>query len=132
MYQRVLEQELTDLARHYSIVSLMGPRQSGKTTLVKHVFADKSYLNLEAPDIRQLAIADPRDLLERYPIGAIFDETQRVPKLLSYLQVIVDEHKQKKRYIITSSHQLPLFTTINQSLAGRAGLLHSYPLTLMS
>lgn len=130
MFNRNLYQELTDTAKQYPVIGLVGPRQSGKTTLVKQVFHNKPYANLEKPDIRLLAEEDPERFLAKYPDGVILDEIQRAPKLLSYIQVIVDEKKQNGQFIITGSHQLELHEAISQSLAGRIGLLHLYPLTL--
>jgi predicted AAA+ superfamily ATPase len=130
MYYRFLTSELEEFAKQYPIVTVMGPRQSGKTTLVRHAFPDKSYVNLEALDIQELAQADPRAFLARYPQGAILDEIQRVPSLLSYIQVIVDEHPQKGMFILTGSHQLELHEAITQSLAGRTALLNLLPLSL--
>lgn len=130
MFERKLKSELIALTGDYPVVSVLGPRQSGKTTLVKNTFPNKPYVNLEAPDERLLATKDPRTFLERYPEGAILDEIQRVPSLLSYIQVIVDERNKKGLYIITGSHQFELHEAISQSLAGRVGLLTLLPMTL--
>jgi len=130
MYLRTMATELSDLARDYRVVSVMGPRQSGKTTLVKHVFSDKAYANLEEPDQRLLAQTDPRGFLDQFPDGAIIDEVQRVPELLSYIQPIVDEQDKPGMFILTGSHQIELHEAVSQSLAGRVGLLDLYPLTL--
>lgn len=130
MFIRTIQEELIELARQYPIVSLMGPRQSGKTTIVREVFVDKPYVNFERPDIRLLAETDPISLLEQYPHGAILDEVQRVPVLISYLQVIVDEAKSNGMFIITGSHQIELHSAVSQSLAGRVGLLNLYPMTM--
>jgi predicted AAA+ superfamily ATPase len=121
--------ELLSLARQYPVVSVMGPRQSGKTTLVKSAFKDKPYVNLEVPDQRLLAQTDPKGFLKQYPQGAVLDEIQRVPELLSYIQDIVDENKIPGLFILTGSHQLELHQAVSQSLAGRVGLLSLYPLT---
>lgn len=130
MYKRDIESELQGLAKGYPIVTLIGPRQSGKTTLVKHTFPEKPYANLEAPDVRALAETDPRNFLEKYPDGAILDEIQRVPSLLSYIQTIVDSTDQKGMFILTGSHQLELHQAISQSLAGRTALLTLLPMSL--
>lgn len=130
MIKRELQSELEKMAREYPVVTLMGPRQSGKTTLVRHVFPRKPYLNMETPDLRALAATDPNGLLAKYPNGAIIDEVQRVPELLSYIQVIVDEKKQHGLYILTGSHQSNLHEKITQSLAGRTAILTLLPLTL--
>ena len=96
MFKRSIEIELKELINGYPIVTVVGPRQSGKTTLVRHAFPNKPYTNLEDPDVRDLASIDPRGFLEQYPDGAILDEIQRMPKLLSYIQTIVDEKDKKK------------------------------------
>lgn len=130
MIERALSSELALMATQYPVVTLTGPRQSGKTTLVRRIFSKKPYVNFEALDTRALAVEDPRRFLEQYPEGAIFDEIQRVPDLLSYIQVIVDEKKQNGLFILTGSHQLLLHEAITQSLAGRTALLNLYPLSL--
>ncbi|MGE3953728.1 MAG: ATP-binding protein [Parachlamydiales bacterium] len=112
------------------MVTITGPRQSGKTTLVRKVFPDKRYVNLEMPEERELAERDPQAFLERYPNGAILDEIQRVPQLLSYIQVIVDEKEAKGMFILTGSHQLALHAAVAQSLAGRTALLSLLPMSL--
>lgn len=130
MFHREISTELQELTKSYPVVTVIGPRQSGKTTLVRHVFPKKPYANLEDPDTRTLAETDPRSFLERYPEGAILDEIQRVPKLLSYIQTIVDESNQKGLFILTGSHQLELHQAITQSLAGRTALLTLLPMSL--
>lgn len=129
-FKRDILHELYETAESYPVVTIIGPRQSGKTTLAKTVFPKKAYVNLELPDQRELAIKDPRRFLEQYPEGAIFDETQRTPELLSYIQTIVDEREEHGLYILTGSHQLSLQEGITQSLAGRTGILHLLPLSL--
>lgn len=129
MYLRTMFQELLALAKQYPVISVMGPRQSGKTTLVKSAFSHKAYVNLEIPDQRFAAQSDPKGFLSQFPKGAILDEVQRVPELLSYIQAIVDENKIPGLFILTGSHQLELHEAISQSLAGRVGLLSLYPLT---
>jgi predicted AAA+ superfamily ATPase len=130
MFKRFIEKELKKQAEDYPVVSVVGPRQSGKTTLVRHTFPDKPYINLEALDIQELAQTDPRGFLQSYPEGAILDEIQRVPQLLSYIQVIVDEQDKKGMFILTGSHQLELQQAISQSLAGRTTLLTLLPMSL--
>lgn len=130
MFERELELELKELAKGYPIVTVIGPRQSGKTTIVKHAFPEKMYANLEFPDIRSMAIKDPRGFLEQFSEGAILDEIQRVPELLSYIQPLVDEKDQKGMFILTGSHQLEIQEAISQSLAGRTALLTLLPLNL--
>lgn len=128
MFKRDIESELLLAYQEYPIVTLMGPRQSGKTTVIRHLFPDKPYYNLERPDIRELLTIDPMSILNKHPDGVVFDEVQRLPQLLSYLQVIVDEKKQKGMYILTGSHQSELHEAVAQSLAGRTAILHLLPL----
>ncbi len=130
MYPRDLEKELLSLAKDYPVVTVIGPRQSGKTTLVQAAFSQKPYVNLESLDTRELAESDPRGFLERYPNGAILDEIQRVPTLLSYIQPLVDSRQEKGLFILTGSHQLELHQAISQSLAGRTALLTLLPMSL--
>jgi len=130
MFKREIEAELKALAKDYPVVTLTGPRQSGKTTIVQSTFPEKLYANLESPDTRALAIEDPRGFLEQFPEGAILDEIQRVPELLSYIQVLVDEKEIKGMFILTGSHQLELGAAVSQSLAGRTAILNLLPMTL--
>ena len=130
MYRRSVAKELIHLASKYPVVTVVGPRQSGKTTLVQACFPDKPYANLESPELRRLAMDDPKSFLSQFSDGAILDEIQRVPELLSYIQVIVDEKKQDVLFILTGSHQLSLHEAISQSLAGRTALLTLLPMTL--
>ncbi len=129
MLSRNAENYLHEIARGYYIVAVTGPRQAGKTTLVKHVFADKKYISLEDPDEREFAQQDPRRFLDRLPEGAILDEVQRCPDLFSYLQVRVDNDRQPGQFILTGSQQFGLLREISQSLAGRVGLLELLPFT---
>src|SRR5258706_503599 len=128
--QRLIESYLRRRARQAPVVVLTGPRQSGKTTLVQAMFPDKPYQNLEAPDVRDRALADPRGFLETFPKGAVLDEIQRAPDLLSYIQVDVDSRRQRGRWILTGSQNLLLLSGVSQSLAGRAALLELLPLSL--
>lgn len=130
MYQRFIKAELEALVIDYPVVTVMGPRQSGKTTLVKTTFPQMPYVNLEALDVQEIAQLDPKSFLARYPDGVILDEIQRVPSLLSYIQVIVDERQKKGMFILTGSHQLELHQAITQSLAGRTALLNLLPMSL--
>jgi predicted AAA+ superfamily ATPase len=127
---RQLRPVLERRARLSPVVVLTGPRQSGKTTLVRAVFADKPYANLEAPDVRQRALSDPRGFLEAFPKGAVLDEVQRAPELLSYIQVDVDAQRQRGRWILTGSQNLLLLSGVSQSLAGRAALLELLPFSV--
>lgn len=130
MFKRALQPEIEKAAKKLPVVTINGPRQSGKTTLVRALFPHKPYVNLEALDIREFATQDPRRFLEQYPEGAVLDEIQNVPKLLSYIQTIVDEKERAGLYILTGSHQLELHQAISQSLAGRTAILTLLPMSL--
>jgi predicted AAA+ superfamily ATPase len=123
MITRNIAPILQHLARQYPVVTVTGPRQSGKTTLVKYLFPDKHYVTLEDPDVRRHATNDPRGFLVDFAQGAIFDEVQRAPELPSYLQGMVDADPQPGRFILTGSQQFELMTQVSQSLAGRTGVL---------
>jgi predicted AAA+ superfamily ATPase len=130
MIGRHIEPLFRQLAGQYPIVTLVGPRQSGKTTLARKVFPDKPYVTLEDPDMRRFATEDPRSFLASYPGGAVLDEIQRVPELPSYLQSLVDAQARPGQFILTGSQQFELMTQVSQSLAGRTALLRLLPLTL--
>ena len=130
MYQRDIIPELIESSREYPVVTVLGPRQSGKTTLVRETFPDKPYFLLETPDIRLAAETDPKGFLAQVPDGAILDEIQRVPVLLSYIQGIVDEQQKLGQFVLTGSHRLDLQQAVNQSLAGRTAVLTLLPLSL--
>lgn len=130
MFKRALTPVLEKFAQLYPIIGITGPRQSGKTTLARLVFAHLPYVSLENLDIRSQAQADPRAFLQQYSNGAIFDEIQHVPDLLSYLQQIVDESPQKGRYVLTGSQNFTLNAHISQSLSGRIGMTTLLPLSL--
>jgi predicted AAA+ superfamily ATPase len=130
MIPRVLEGRLRTLARKFPVVTVTGPRQSGKTTLCRAVFADKPYVSLEAPDVRAFAHEDPRGFLAQYAAGAVLDEVHRTPELLSYIQTAVDERPAKGRFILTGSANFILLESVSQSLAGRTALLNLLPLSL--
>ena len=130
MIPRTLEPVLKKLAGQYPVVTVTGPRQSGKTTLCRAVFPDKPYVNLERPDVRDFANSDPRGFLASNADGAILDEIQRVPQLVSYLQPLVDERQRPGQFILTGSQQFEVMTTITQSLAGRTALLKLLPLSI--
>lgn len=128
--RRDLEQEVLLSAKEYPILAILGPRQSGKSTLVKMLFPEKKYVSLENMDIRNFAIQDPNSFIESYKDGAILDEIQRVPELFSYLQTEVDRDPTPGRFILTGSHQYHLNEKISQSLAGRVALLRLLPFSL--
>lgn len=127
---RTAEKTFLDLLRQYPIVAVTGPRQSGKTTLVCHACPDKPYVLLEDLDTRQFALDDPRGFLAQYPDGAIFDEVQRCPDLLSYLQGVVDRDRRPGLFVLTGSQQFVLKSGISQTLAGRVALLSLLPFSL--
>jgi uncharacterized protein len=127
---RTLTSELQQCARDYPVVTLTGPRQSGKTTLVRAVFPHHTYINLEQPEIRRLAQEDPQQFFHLHQGSLILDEIQRVPELLSWIQVRADESGKRGEYILTGSHQLELGQAISQSLAGRTALLTLLPFSL--
>ena len=127
---RTAEKELRTLAGQFKAVAVVGPRQSGKTTLVRMAFPDKAYVSLENPDTRRFAIEDPRGFIAGYPDGAILDEIQRTPDIFSYLQQVLDENKGNGRFIITGSNNFLLQENISQSLAGRVGYLYLLPLSI--
>ncbi|HPQ41997.1 MAG TPA: ATP-binding protein [bacterium] len=130
MIKRTITPKLLDLSAHFPVVTITGPRQSGKTTLCKLAFPDKEYVSLEYPDIREFAQTDPRGFVAQYRGGAVLDEVQRVPGLLSYIQGVVDEDPAPGRFILTGSANFSLLESVSQSLAGRTALLTLLPFTL--
>jgi hypothetical protein len=129
MIERTLASKVTSLAQKFQVITLTGPRQSGKTTLVRATFPDLPYVSLEEPDIRQIALTDPRGFLSNYPNGVILDEIQNTPELFSYIQRIVDENRQIQ-FILTGSSNFLLMEKISQTLAGRTAVLHLLPFSL--
>jgi predicted AAA+ superfamily ATPase len=129
MLHRSAHARLLRLAQGFAVVVVTGPRQSGKTTLVRAAFADLPYCSLEDPDVRERALADGRGFLAAYPQGAVLDEVQRAPALLSYLQTVVDAPGAQRRWVLTGSQNLLLSAHVGQSLAGRAGFLELLPLS---
>ncbi len=129
MLNRRISKECSQLLTEYPVVTIIGPRQAGKTTLVKS-FSEYDYCNLESPENREFAVNDPKAFLKQFSNRVIFDEIQRVPELLSYIQVIVDEQKQNGQFILTGSHQPALTESITQSLSGRTALLHLLPFSI--
>ena len=130
MIKRIAEKTIRSLLRGFPIVTLTGPRQSGKTTLARAVFKDKPYASLEEPDLRQAASDDPRSFLARFLNGAVLDEVQRCPDILSYLQTRVDTAGRKGIYILTGSQQFGLMSGITQSLAGRTAFVELLPFAI--
>ncbi len=130
MIRRHIESELKILSGEFKAVVVTGPRQSGKTTLVRAVFPNKPYVLLEEPDTRAFAAEDPRGFLAQFPSGAILDEVQRVPDLFSYLQGLLDNKQNPGQFILTGSFNFSLMESVTQSLAGRVGILELLPFSL--
>ncbi len=126
MIERTLTAKMISLAQKFQVITLTGPRQSGKTTLVRAAFSSLPYVSLEEPDVRQIALTDPRGFLLNYPAGAVLDEIQNTPELFSYIQRIVDENRQVQ-FILTGSSNFLLMEKISQTLAGRTAVLHLLP-----
>jgi uncharacterized protein len=127
LIRRNIADKLQGLSRTFPVVTVTGPRQSGKTTLCRQVFSGYDYLSMERPDIREHASNDPLDLLERHGDRVILDEIQRVPELLSYLQTEVDRDRRPGRFVLTGSHNLLLISGVSQTLAGRTAILNLLP-----
>lgn len=130
LIKRILSTKLKTLARKFPVITVVGPRQSGKTTLVKMAFPQMPYVSLEDLDTREFALSDPRGFLSTHHKGAIIDEVQRVPHLLSYIQTMVDKRKTAGQFILTGSQNILLQEKIAQTLAGRTALLTLAPLSL--
>ena len=129
-YNRTIEQKGIELSQHYPVVVLSGPRQYGKSTLVKQLFSSYKYVNLERIDDRLFAEQDPRAFLEQFKSAVIIDEIQYVPKLFSYIQAEVDEKSAAAgQFILTGSCSLSILSCTAQSLAGRAAIFELLPLT---
>lgn len=129
MINRKLEALINDNLKYFPVVTVTGPRQSGKTTLIRSMFSHLPYYSLENPDTRAIAFSDPMAFLSQHSEGMILDEVQNVPELLSYLQGIVDEHRDR-RYVLSGSSQFKLQNSITQSLAGRTAVLELLPLAI--
>ena len=130
VFNRTIEPVLKRFAKVYPVIGITGPRQSGKTTTAKKIFPHLPYVSLEDLDVRASAKNDPRAFLKKYKDGAIFDEVQNVPELLSYLQGIVDSSEETGKYVITGSQNFALSQSVSQSLAGRVGMATLLPLSL--
>lgn len=130
MIRRDLSGQIEKVAKFYEVVTLMGPRQSGKTTLAKTLFPMHVYRNLEAEDVLMSAQRDPRAFLMNGGKDMVIDEIQRFPALLTYVQEMVDANKRKGQFVITGSHQPALGAAVSESLAGRTGVCELMPLSL--
>ena len=126
---RTMGEAIIEAAQYFPVITLTGPRQSGKSTLLRHLFPDVPYVSMEEPDVRLQAKTDPRGFLDSYTSGVIIDEIQNVPELLSYIQGIVDNNPSRKFYL-TGSSQFSLLKTVTQSLAGRTAVFELLPLSL--
>lgn len=127
MFTRAITPFLKKIAPKYPVLSLVGPRQSGKSTLCRELFPDRPYVSMEDPDLRRLATEDPRGFFKHYPDSLVIDEVQRVPELLSYIQTRVDTATTPLHYVLTGSHQLLLMEKVTQSLAGRTVIAKLLP-----
>ncbi|MFY7733638.1 MAG: ATP-binding protein [Bacteroidia bacterium] len=131
MIQRVASTKIKQLTKKFPAIGLLGPRQSGKTTLAKELFPKKPYISFENQDNVILAMSDPRAFLTKYKTGAIFDEIQRVPELLSYMQGVIDSQPNKVGlFVITGSQNLLLLESVSQTLAGRIAFIHLLPFSI--
>ena len=128
--RRRAETELQRCADHFPVVTVLGPRQSGKTTLVKSYFKNYSYINLEDPEFYDLAKNDVNAFFSMIKGPVILDEVQRIPELLDKIQVIVDERKENAQFILTGSFQQGLKSAISQSLAGRTAIINLLPFSI--
>lgn len=127
MIKRELSEKLVEAAKKYPVLTITGPRQSGKTTLARYVFKDYQYVSLEEPDNAKMAKEDPRGFLNQYTGNLIIDEAQKVSELFSYIQTIVDTEDRLGRFILTGSHNFLLMESVTQSLAGRCAIFHLLP-----
>ncbi|MDE5888229.1 MAG: ATP-binding protein [Muribaculaceae bacterium] len=127
--ERDISSIIEDVNRFFSVITVTGPRQSGKSTLLRHIFPELPYYSMEDPDTRLLLKDDPKGFLTSFEKGVILDEIQNIPELLSYIQTIVDLHPEKKFYL-TGSSNFSLMRSITQSLAGRTALFELMPLSI--
>ncbi len=127
--QRDIKDKILEYLKYYPVITVTGPRQSGKTTLCKMLFPHKPYVSLENISTREFASNDPKGFLAKYSDGAVLDEIQRAPDLISYIQTLVDERDETGMFILTGSHQFELMKNISQSLAGRTAIVRLLPFT---
>ncbi len=130
MVNRFLTDKIKSLLTKYPVVTITGPRQSGKSTLLKNTFTDYKYVSLEDPDMRNFASNDPRGFLATYPNKTIIDEAQKVPQLFSYIQTVIDNANKTGMYILAGSQNFLLLEAVSQSLAGRTAVLKLLPFSL--
>lgn len=130
MIRRQAAVRILKLLKGFPVVTLTGPRQSGKTTLIRELLSDRPYVSLEAPSAREFARKDPAGFLHQYPDGAVLDEAQHAPELFSEIQGVVDTSGQMGRFVLTGSQNLSLLSGVSQSLAGRTGLVELLPLSI--
>ena len=127
---REIEGEILKGVAGFPVITITGPRQSGKTTMIKHLFPEKKYISLEDPDNYEIAKTDPRGLLSKHLDGIILDEVQRVPELLSYIQGMVDKYNTPGMFILSGSQQFNLMSGVTQSLAGRTAIFKLFPFNM--
>lgn len=127
--ERTMAKAIKDAAKFFPVITLTGPRQSGKSTLLRHLFSDAPYFSMEDVAFREVALEDPKGFLSQFPESVIIDEVQRAPDLLSYIQGIADEHPDR-RFYLTGSSNFALLQSVTQSLAGRAAIFELLPLSL--
>lgn len=130
MIERIQSKKIKSSSKQYPVLLISGPRQSGKTTLTKACFPHYNYYNLEDPNTREMIITDPKSFVNPKSQPTIFDEVQRYPELLSYIQVAVDESKKKAQFILTGSQNILLYEKVSQTLAGRVAIFNLLPLSL--
>ncbi|MBI2900717.1 MAG: ATP-binding protein [Planctomycetes bacterium] len=130
MIRRMLAAKLREAAGRFPVVTVTGPRQSGKTTLVRAAFGNHAYVSLELPDQRAFALQDPRGFLAQFDGPVVLDEAQRAPEIFSYIQTLVDEQDRPGKFVLTGSHNFLLMERISQSLAGRCAVLHLLPFSM--
>lgn len=130
MYKRSVQSYIQSIAHQYSVITIIGPRQSGKSTLSRHLFSQYKYVSLETPHERELAQTDPLGFFNKHKGSLIIDEVQNVPELLSYIQTFVDDENNSSQYILTGSQQILLMEKITQSLAGRTVIIQLLPFSL--